>query len=168
MPLPAGTGMSRRTFVSGVAGLALSVYGGSLLSPRFLDAGIADASGAQGSRVLVSIFMEGGADSLSILFPSGDPKYRSFRPTLALDPSGGTPFATDPTLTWHPAASSLATLHAEGKLSVLPAVGYTNATTRTSPLATTGRSVPQRLAFEPAGWADTSTASVRATTPSRG
>ena len=44
MPLPAGTGMTRRTFVSGVAGFAVSVYGGSLLAPRLLDGGIAEAA----------------------------------------------------------------------------------------------------------------------------
>ena len=127
MPLPAGTGMTRKTFVSGLAGIALSVYGGSLLSPRLLDAGIADAASGTRGRVLVSVYMEGGADSLSILFPAGDDRYRSLRPQLAIDPSTGTPFATDPSLRWHPAATSLATLHAEGKLTVFPAVGYTHA-----------------------------------------
>lgn len=127
MPLPAGTGMTRRSFVSGVAGLALSVYGGSMLAPHFLDAGIASAATSQPGRVLVSIFMEGGADALSILFPAGDSRYRTLRPTLGLDPSAGIPFATDPTLYWHPAAASLAKLHGEGKVSVFPAVGYTHA-----------------------------------------
>jgi uncharacterized protein (DUF1501 family) len=127
MPLPAGTGMTRRTFVSGVAGLAVAVYGAGALGPRIFDEGIANAatSGAD-SRVLVSIFMDGGADALSILFPAGEAQYRTLRPTLGLDANSGTAFAGDTRLRWHPAAASLATLHAESKLTVFPAIGYTS------------------------------------------
>src|SRR3954469_6259112 len=102
MPLPAGTGMTRRTFVSGLAGVALSVYGGSLLAPRLLDGGIAQAAANPAGRVLVSIFIGGGGASLSILYPVGDDRYRSYRPTLALGESVGRPFATDNALRWHP------------------------------------------------------------------
>ncbi|MGZ8667694.1 MAG: DUF1501 domain-containing protein, partial [Solirubrobacterales bacterium] len=70
--------------------------------------------------------MDGGADSLSLLFPHGDPEYRRLRPKLAL-PDSGLVFPEDTRLRWHPSAASFHTLHAEGKLSVLPAVGYTNA-----------------------------------------
>ena len=59
-----------------------------------------------------------------MLFPAGDPQYYALRPRLALAPDTGSPFSQDARLRWHPAASGLATLHAEGKLSVLPAVGY--------------------------------------------
>ena len=38
--------------------------------------------------------------------------------------TGGTPFAEDARLMWHPALAPIAQLHAEGKVSVLPAVGY--------------------------------------------
>jgi uncharacterized protein (DUF1501 family) len=79
MPEPAGTGLSRRSFLLRSAGLA----------------------------------------------PVGDPAYRRLRPTLAV--SDGRAFAEDSRLAWHPAASALADLHGEGKVSVLPAVGYTNA-----------------------------------------
>lgn len=122
MPLPAGTGLSRRSFLVRSGGVALAVFGGSsLLSASAIDAGI-DAS--KQSRILVSVFMAGGADVLSVLFPAGDPLYRSFRSALALDPSGATPFAEDPRLFWHPSAASLAALHGEGKVTVLPAIGY--------------------------------------------
>ena len=43
MPLPAGTGLSRRSFIARASGLALAVFGGSALSPSALDAGIAAA-----------------------------------------------------------------------------------------------------------------------------
>jgi len=125
MPLPAGTGLSRRSFLARSAGLALAVYGADRLSTLALDDGIAAAAGGKG-RVLVSVFLDGGADSLSILFPSGDARYAALRPTLAMPPDAGAPFAEDARLRWHPSAASLATLHGEGKLSVMPAVGYTS------------------------------------------
>lgn len=127
MPLPAGTGLDRRSFLSRSAGLALAVYGASALTPRMFDEGIARALAAgPPDTVLVSIFMDGGADSLSLLFPHGDPEYRKLRPQLAL-PDSGLVFPEDTRLRWHPSAASFHTLHSEGKLSVLPAVGYTNA-----------------------------------------
>jgi len=122
MPLPAGTGLSRRSFLLGSSGLALAVFGGSaLLSPRAVEAAI---EAAEPGRILVSVFLSGGADTLSVLFPAGDPLYRQFRPTLGLDPSSATAFAEDARLYWHPSAASLAALHGEGKVTVLPAVGY--------------------------------------------
>ncbi len=127
MPLPAGTGLDRRNFLARSVGLALAVYGAGAVSPRFFDEGIAAALAAGPSdTVLVSIFMDGGADSLSLLFPHGDPDYRRLRPRLAL-PDSGLTFSEDSRLRWHPSAASLKTLHGEGKLSVLPAVGYTGA-----------------------------------------
>ena len=123
MPVPAGTGLTRRSFVARSAGLALAVYGGSKLSSWALDDGIAAAAGAK-PPILVSVFLEGGIDSLSVLFPAGDPAYYALRPKLALPASAGTAFAEDGRLRWHPAASGLATLHAEGKVTVVPAIGY--------------------------------------------
>jgi uncharacterized protein (DUF1501 family) len=122
MPIPAGTGLSRRSFLLGSSGLALAVFGGSaLFSSRSVEAAI---EAAAPGRILVSVFLSGGADTLSVLFPAGDPLYRQFRPGLGLDPSGATAFAEDSRLYWHPSAASLAALHAEGKVTVLPAVGY--------------------------------------------
>jgi uncharacterized protein (DUF1501 family) len=127
MPLPAGTGLDRRSFLARSVGLAIAVYGASALTPRMFDEGIAQALAAGGpDTILVSIFMDGGADSLSLLFPHGDPEYRRLRPQLAL-PDSGLVFPEDTRLRWHPSAASFHTLHGEGKLSVLPAVGYTNA-----------------------------------------
>ena len=38
----------------------------------------------------------------------------------------GQPFTEDTRLHWHPSLNPLATLHAEGKVSVMPAIGYTH------------------------------------------
>ena len=125
MPLPAGTGLDRRSFLARTAGLALAVYGGSSFLPRAFEEGIAAATAAGPQKVLISVFLDGGADSLSMLFPDGDPLYRKLRPRLALPASAGLPFAEDARLRWHPSLAGLAQLHAEGKVAVMAGVGYT-------------------------------------------
>jgi uncharacterized protein (DUF1501 family) len=125
MPLPAGTGLSRRSFLAQGLGAMLAVYGTSKLGLAAFEEGIAAAAVGPAQPVLVSVFLEGGADSLSVLSPQGDPLYWKLRPKLAL--SGGTVLAEDDRLHWHPAAGGIAQLYGEKKVSVLPAVGYTNA-----------------------------------------
>jgi uncharacterized protein (DUF1501 family) len=127
MPVPAGTGLSRRGFLLASAGLALSVYGaGRLLDPSKFEEGIALAAEASDQPVLVSVYLQGGIDAMSVLYPAGDPLYAQYRPVLGLPASAGPVFAEDPRLHWHPLAAPLAELHGEGKLSVLPAVGYSD------------------------------------------
>ena len=133
MPVPAGTGLDRRTFLLASAGAALSVYGASMLSPRHFEEGIAQASADAGpdQPVLVSIFMEGGWDALSVLAPVGEGKtYENLRPKLsqeakvALEGGSGKTFTEDTQLMWHPSATGLAELHKEGKVTTFPAIGY--------------------------------------------
>ena len=107
MPLPAGTGMSRRGFVARSLGLALTVYGAGPLG--LFDEGIASAAAGGNGRILVSVFMPGGADGCRA-YPGGDPLYAKLRPSLAL--SGGQVFSEDTRLFWHPALAPLAQLHA--------------------------------------------------------
>src|SRR5438128_5844974 len=104
MPLPAGTGMSRRSFLLRSAGACLSVYGAAALSPRHLEEGIAEAAAAAppNAPVLVSIFMEGGWDALSVLAPVKEAKYHKLRPSLGLKEGAGVPFSEDEALMWHP------------------------------------------------------------------
>ena len=129
MPAPAGTGLSRRAFVSRAAGMAMAVYGANKLGWDAFEEGIASAAELPDQPILVSVFMEGGMDSLSLLAPdlSAHPRYAQLRPNLKLADGQGTPFSEDPGLRWHPSAAALATLHGEGKVSVLPAIGYTGA-----------------------------------------
>jgi uncharacterized protein (DUF1501 family) len=126
MPLPAGTGLDRRAFLLRSAGALLSVYGASALSPRHFEEGIAQAAAASPNQpVLVSIFMEGGWDALSVLAPVKEAEYNELRPTLRLPEEPTSQFfSEDPNLMWHPSADGLATLHGEGKVTVFPAVGY--------------------------------------------
>lgn len=125
-PLPAGSGMDRRSFVLRSVGAMLSVYGAGALSPRHFEEGIAAAAAATppNQPVLVSIFMEGGWDALSVLAPVKEARYHELRPTLGRHEGEGTIFTEDENLMWHPQASGLAQLHAEGKVTVFPAIGY--------------------------------------------
>ena len=125
MPLPAGTGLTRRRFLAGGLGAAVAVYGGSRLGLGAFQEGIAAAASAPAAPILVSIFLEGGADGLSVLSPQGDPLYKKLRPKLAL--AGGTALAEDDRPYWHPALDGLQQLYSEQKVTVLPAVGYTHA-----------------------------------------
>lgn len=126
MPAPAGTGLSRRSFLARTAGLAMAVYGASSAAPAAFEEGIASAAAASPEgRVIVSVFQAGGADSLSMLAPTGHARYRTLRPSLQVRAGAGTAFSEDPSLTWHPELEALATLHAEGKVTTLPGVGYT-------------------------------------------
>jgi uncharacterized protein (DUF1501 family) len=127
MPVPAGTGLNRRSFMLSSAGLLLSVYGaGRLLDSAAFEAGIANAATTSSQRVLVSVYLQGGIDSMSVLCPVGDPLYASYRQVLALPVGAGPTFTEDTRLQWHPLAAPLAQLHAEGKVSALPTIGYTD------------------------------------------
>ena len=81
MPIPAGTGLDRRRFLLGAAGGLVSVYGAGRLGlgGQALSEGIAQAATTQSptSPILVSIFLAGGIDALSVLAPTEDATYRS-------------------------------------------------------------------------------------------
>jgi uncharacterized protein (DUF1501 family) len=128
MPLPAGTGLDRRSFVARSVGLALAVYGAGSLRLPALEDGILEAASAAppSSPVLVSIFLDGGVDTLSLLAPVGDPDYRKLRPKLAL-PDSNLRVGGDDRLRWHPSTAAFKTLHDEGKLALVPAIGYRDA-----------------------------------------
>src|SRR5215208_7541115 len=93
MPTPAGTGLTRRSFVARTAGLALAVYGAGKLD--VFAEGIAAAATRVDDPILVTVFLQGGADSLSMLYPEGDSLYRKLRPKLALPGSAGKAFGED-------------------------------------------------------------------------
>ena len=100
MPIPAGVGIDRRRFLAGAAGGLMTVYGAGRLglTDRMLGDGIARAAALQtaGSPILVSLFMQGGIDGLSLLAPAGDPLYQQLRPTLAVAPGSGDTAARRP------------------------------------------------------------------------
>jgi uncharacterized protein (DUF1501 family) len=125
MPAPAGTGLSRRSFVARSGGLALAVYGAGHLKFGGFEDGIAQAAAGPSAPILISIFLDGGIDSLSVVGPVSDGAYQKLRPKLRIHEGAGKPWADG----WQFAkeANGLAQLHSEGKLTLMPAVGYTNA-----------------------------------------
>ncbi len=128
MPVPAGIAIDRRRFLAGAVGGMAIVYGAGRagLTDGMLGDGVARAATLQpsDSPILISLFLQGGLDSLSLLAPAGDPLYEKLRPKLAVAPGSGVQFREDPTLTWHPAAASLANLHNAGRALVFPGIGY--------------------------------------------
>jgi uncharacterized protein (DUF1501 family) len=130
MPIPAGVGVDRRRLLLGAAGGLLSVYGAGRLglTDRVLGDGIAQAATSQSSSspVLVSVFLQGGVDSLALLGPAGDPTYQKLRPTLAVPATSGLSLPEDTSLYWHPSAASFSQLHNAGLLTVIPGIGYTD------------------------------------------
>ncbi len=125
MPIPAGTGLSRRSFLSRSAGLALAVYGASKLPLAAFEEGIAHAAtngqhpGLDLLRRRHRLDERAGADrALPVRGAAPDAGARA-RPRAPRS-------ARTPSLRWHPAATPLATLHGEGKVSTFPAIGYTS------------------------------------------
>lgn len=73
--------VSRRSFL-GLSGAALVGAAAPAWLPR-----VAYAASDDGERdVLVSIFLRGGCDGLTLVPPYGDPSYAALRPTLAIPP----------------------------------------------------------------------------------
>ena len=125
MPTPAGTGLTRRSMLLRSAGLALAVYGaGRALTPEAFEAAVAEAAGEQ--KVLISIFMDGGVDALSLLAPTGDPRYVDPAPDARAAAGAGWAFEADARLRWHPSAGGLKELWDDPGcgVAVAPAIGY--------------------------------------------
>lgn len=129
MPRPAGTGMTRRSLLLGGAGLALTVFGGRMLAPEAFSEGVAAAASASpDAPVIVSVFLSGGVDGLSLLPPITDPHYkRSLRPSLYVGEDETLAMQGTSDLRWHRKAAAFKDLHDRGRLTVFPAIGYEHA-----------------------------------------
>ena len=85
MPLPAGTGLDRRSVPRPHGSGSRSPSTAARRSCRERSTRASPRRGGRAAqKVLVSVFLDGGADALSLLFPAGDPLYRKLRPRLAL------------------------------------------------------------------------------------
>jgi len=104
--------------------LTLGGLGGGM--PGFLaktEAGLA-TSKKNPDRILVVIQLSGGNDGLNTLVPIEDPLYFKARPRLALDPK--TTWKISDHAAFHPELVELRDLFREGRLAVIPGVGYPN------------------------------------------
>lgn len=119
--------LSRRVFLRG-SGLALL---GAGVLPGFLQRAAAQSPGSGGRRALVTLFLRGGADGLSVVPPVGDPDYFRLRPTLAIPAPGHGELPAlrlDDTFGLHPALAPLLPLWQAGALAFVHAVGQPQAT----------------------------------------
>ena len=96
----------------------MAFTGAACSAPRWVLAAGAQASNG---RHLISIFLRGAADGLTICAPLADARYFDSRPTLALNESTALPL--DDLFAFHPAAAGLKALFDEGDLAVVHAAG---------------------------------------------
>lgn len=111
---------SRRGFMAGTAaGVA-----GVVAMPLFTH-GVAGAAPYNGNT-LVSMFLRGGCDGLSLLPPVGHPAYFDARPGVAVPEAAALPLAgpgAHADLGWHPGAVNLSALFDAGRVALVPAAG---------------------------------------------
>ena len=112
---------SRRVFLRGT-GLAAVGIG---LRPSPLLARVATAAAGGKDKVLVHIFLRGGADGLAMVAPYGDPLLYSHRADVALPRPGQRDGMTklDDYFALHPGLAPLQRVYSEGRMAVVHAVG---------------------------------------------
>lgn len=116
--------MSRR-FLLKASGLS---FVGLATAPGFLARAAEVAP--RSNKVLVTLFLRGGADGLSLVPPVGDPDYHLARPTLALQSPGSGENAVlrlDDTFGLHPGLAPLLPLWNDKALAVVHAAGLPQA-----------------------------------------
>lgn len=111
---------SRRVFIRGASLAAVGVG----FQPSSLLIRTA-AAAPPGTRVLVLVFLRGGADGLNLCVPYGDPEYYTLRGSIALPRpgQGGGVLDLDGHFGLHPALAPLKPLYTEGRLALVQAVG---------------------------------------------
>src|SRR6056297_1697919 len=119
-PVPKPNGddrMDRRELLKWMA-----ITGGAAAAPRWVWA----AGGTlPNGRRLVTIFLRGAADGLTVCAPMGSPHYFDARPTLAL--SEAEALDLDGYFAMHPAATGLKSLFDSGDLAIVHASGLATA-----------------------------------------
>ncbi|ATB39657.1 hypothetical protein CYFUS_005102 [Cystobacter fuscus] len=115
--------LSRRLLLQ-ASGLSLL---GMATAPTFLARAAQQVPGG-GRRVLVTLFLRGGADGLSLVAPVGDADYNRLRPTIALRATGErAALRLDDTFWLHPGLAALMPQWSDGTLAVVHAVGLPQA-----------------------------------------
>ena len=110
--------LSRREFVTRTTATAVA-----LSVPAWLPR-VTYAQTASDRDVLISIFLRGGADGLSLVAPWGDSAYFGLRPTLAIPANAA--LALDTFFGFPPAMAPLLPAYQAGQLLVVHATGSTD------------------------------------------
>ena len=120
-------GLSRRNFLGYTAG-ALAAFAAPGWLPRVVLADSASTS----RDALVSVFLRGGCDSLSMVVPFLEDNYYALRPNLAVPrPDSGSPNAAtdlDGQFGFSPGMAPLTGAFTDGKLAVIHACGLPEST----------------------------------------
>jgi uncharacterized protein (DUF1501 family) len=139
--------VSRRAAIGRViAGAALAQWAG-----RSALAQVAVDTPGTGRDVLVTLFLRGGADGLSVVVPHGDGDYYRARPTLGLSPD--TVLDLDGFFGLHPSLAALLPLYKDGRMAAIHAVGSQDRTrSHFEAMATVERGLLDNRATEASGW----------------
>ena len=119
--------LSRRRFLAGGAGAAAAASTLFPIFPSWLPQVVLADSADTTRDVIVSVFLRGGCDGLSIVVPFFDPAYYTGRPTIAIarpdssDPNRGT--ALDDRFMFPPAMGGLLPAYHAGHLLAIQATG---------------------------------------------
>ena len=111
--------LSRRTLLmSASAGAALTTVAPGLK--------VARAAPGDNNRIMVVLFLRGGADGLNLVSPANNGAYQDARPTLAVDPAEGLEIANGvggETFFINPGAPELHQLYTDGDLGIVHSTG---------------------------------------------
>jgi uncharacterized protein (DUF1501 family) len=120
--------LSRRQFIGAASGAAVA----ALTAPAWLPRVAYARQDCSGRDVIISIYLRGGADGLSMVVPFAEPAYYAARPALAIPhPDSGDPHAAvalDDFFAFAPAMAPLVEAYRAGHLLVVHATGMVNAT----------------------------------------
>jgi uncharacterized protein (DUF1501 family) len=115
--------LARRDFLMTAAGFGISAF-----LPSWLPRVVLAQSSNSARDIIVSVFLSGGTDGMSMVVPFGDPAYYTGRPTIAIprpDAAGAGPKATalDDFFGFSPGMAPLMPAYTVGDLLVAHATG---------------------------------------------
>ena len=113
--------MRRRDFLAATASTALIATSASV--PQFLLRA-AEATPRRGDSIVVVVQLSGGNDGLNTVIPVADEQYRRRRPTLGIPRDQA--LRINDQLSFHPALRGFSKLLDDGRLAILPGIGYPN------------------------------------------
>ena len=141
--------LSRRQFVADAAGMSgLGVFAAAF--PSWLPKVVLAESYDSTRDVIISIFLRGGADGLSLCVPFGDANYYTSRPTIAIPRPDSTATATrgialDNFFAFPRAMQGLMPAYQAGHLLVVHATGSVDPRARTSTRSSSWRSASHAI-----------------------
>lgn len=118
--------MRRRDFLRYVLYAPMAAAASAYVNPLRSIMGLAAENS---KKTLIVIFQRGGCDGLNTIVPYGEDEYYKLRPDIAINPPSKAQGALklDHFFGMHPALSPLYRVYKQGRVAILPAVHYSNA-----------------------------------------